>query len=823
MKKITLFLIIILTTVSFAQDGTLDYSFNPSSGATNGGINASGLQSDGKIIVGGDFTHLNNEEYNKLGRLNTDGILDNTFNIGSGFNNNVNAICIQSDGKILVGGNFTIYNGVTINRIVRLNIDGTIDSTFNCGSGANGNINAIKLQTDGKIIIVGEFTIFNGFSKNRIVRLNLDGSLDTTFNITTGANNRIFSCILQSDGKIIIGGSFTTFNSINCKRIARLNSDGTIDNLFNTNNAANSTVKSISLQSDNKIIIGGEFTDYNGVAANYIIRLNSDSTIDTTFNIGTGFSYFVNSIACQTDGKIVVGGSFFSYNNSDCNRFVRLNIDGTIDSSFTSIPNSGADATVNIISILSDGKIFLLGNFANCNGYSRNKIARLISNGSLDNSFYPFYENGLSTDGGIRSITIQTDSKIIVCGDYNTYNGLSKKNIVRLNNNGTIDNTFNVGLGTNGIIKKSVVLPNNKIIIVGDFTQYNGVTRNRIARLNADGTLDLTFNINGIGANGAVHTITTQTDGKIIIGGDFSSYNGTLTGRLTRLNIDGTIDTTFNPGIGPDGNLWTISIQTDGKIIIGGLFAAYNGYTTGCLARLNTNGSFDSTFNVGGSGTSYFVYTSSIQNDGKILVGGTFTSFNSSPHHGLVRLNSNGSVDSTFNFNLTSGFTNNVILQNDGKIIATGYINGIIRLNVDGTLDNTLITGTGFDNGTNALALQNDGKILVGGSFTYYNGVLKKHLIRLNSTNTLDVNNFENTNTNSIYVYPNPTKDFLKIKLPNNINVSRYEVFDLLGKKIDSNKLNNSDFINVNNYNDGIYFLNLITDNGILISKFIKN
>ena len=178
MRKHIQLLLIIFSLTSFAQDGTIDSSFNIPTGAINGVVNTIVTQNDGKMIVGGDFTFLNRLAFNKLGRLNTDGTNDLSFSIGSGFDNTVNFVQIQPDGKLIVVGNFTQYNGVTKNRIVRLNTNGTIDPTFNIGSGFNSVVYSTKIQSDGKIIVVGNFTQYNGITKNRVVRLNIYGTID---------------------------------------------------------------------------------------------------------------------------------------------------------------------------------------------------------------------------------------------------------------------------------------------------------------------------------------------------------------------------------------------------------------------------------------------------------------------------------------------------------------------------------------------------------------------------------------------------------------------------------------------------------------------
>lgn len=832
MKKHIQLLLIIFSLTSFAQDGTIDSSFNIPTGAINGVVNTIVTQNDGKMIVGGDFTFLNRLAFNKLGRLNTDGTNDLSFSIGSGFDNTVNFVQIQPDGKLIVVGNFTQYNGVTKNRIVRLNTNGTIDPTFNIGSGFNSVVYSTKIQSDGKIIVVGNFTQYNGITKNRIVRLNIDGTLDSTFNIGSGANNLVNTCDLQSDGKIIVAGSFTSYNGVTYRRIIRLNNDGSLDTTFNTSTSANSAIKTVCIQSDGKIIIGGEFSTYKGVTANRIIRLNSDSTIDTTFDSGTGFFNFVNTIICQTDGKILVGGYFTSYNDISKNRILRLNNDGSIDSSFNSnasITNSTSSipSFVQTISIQSNGKIIFGGNFdyVSSNIY-RNNIASINTNGSIDSSFFPFIENGLSSDYFIRAIGLQSDGKIIIGGFFASYNGISVNRIARLNTDGTLDTTFNIGTGANGGIKDLKVLSNDKIVIIGDFTTFNGVTKNRIAMLHSDGTLDTSFNAS---VSAFVYTVSEQTNGKILIGGAFTHVNDQPRGKLASLNLDGSLDTSFLYGSYlVNVNVGDILVRPDGKIY---LSIAQN------IIRLNSNGTLDTTFNSTGASGGYVAIKISRQSDGKIVLVGNFTSFNGAPSYGIVRLNTDGSNDSSFYFDsplssAQSRWLQKSVVQNDGKIIFVGGDSmgsvSVKRVNSDGSLDNTFSANDSllFDVSAENLVIQNDGKIIVCGGFTHYslnsgNSIEKRYILRLNNNSgTLSTTDFDNNI--ELNLYPNPVRDNLNLNLPIDVNVLSFEVFDLIGKKIDSNTLQ-TNFINVKHYVNGIYILHLKTDKGVLIKKFIKN
>jgi len=221
-----------------AQDGQNDPAFNSeNTGFTsdigvngpNNNIRASVIQSDAKIIIGGQFTSYMGTAINRIARLNENGTLDATFNVGTGLNGSIRTIALQADGKILAGGDFGTYNGTTKSALVRINTDGTLDNTFISGQGpnvgSNGGVHKIIPLSNGKIVITGDFATFSATARSRIAIINSDGSLDTSFDPGTGANGTITSAAVQSDGKVVIGGLFTSYNGTTRNRIARLNSN----------------------------------------------------------------------------------------------------------------------------------------------------------------------------------------------------------------------------------------------------------------------------------------------------------------------------------------------------------------------------------------------------------------------------------------------------------------------------------------------------------------------------------------------------------------------------------------------------------------------
>lgn len=769
--KSILAIFLLLTKISLAQPGTNDPNFNVIDNSYYGnGLGASNvlsysvIQADGKIIIGGANSQ-SSYSYNGLiqfglSRINTDGSLDETFNIGTGFNSWTNAFALQSDGKIVVIGDFTNCNGIARNRIVRLNSDGSVDTSFIVGTGfpLGSDVKTIAIQSDGKIIVAGNFNSYNGISRSRIVRLNTDGSIDLSYVIGTGftglSSSKVSSIKLQSDGKLIAVGSFSTYNGTSTARIARLNTNGSRDLTFNPGTGFNGDVWDVDIQPDGKIVAVGGFTSFNGQGRSRITRLNSNGSLDVSFVIGSGFNAGnETTVKIKDDGTIMVGGTHYSYNGTFCPFLIRLNSSGGAEPVFSSNLGNALSSQVAHINIQNDGKIIVLGSFNKYTDIKTGNMLRLNVDGTLDENF----NKGTGFNGFVSCIGVQTDGKILVGGDFSKYNGTVQKRITRMYPNGDIDTSFNIGNGFSNTVSSLSIQSDGKIVVAGEFDTYNGTPRTRIARLNVDGSIDLSFDP-GSGFDNYVATVCVQADGKILAGGGFSSFNGNTQGMIVRLNSDGSLDTTFNSY--SNNLIYSIKVQSDGKILVSGGMTFYNGTTVYKIFRLNTDGSIDPSFNPA-NGPNNIIFTSIVQNDGKILIGGNFTTFNGLSKNRIVRLNNNGTLDASFN--IGSGFDGDVktiSIQEDGKIIVGGnftsyngsIVSKIVRLNINGSLDNTFISGIGFDDEVFTTFTQPDEKILVGGSFFNYNGIPRNCLAQLlncyPSNSTISISTCDNYTLN---------------------------------------------------------------------------
>ncbi|MDO7875687.1 hypothetical protein Q5H93_13160 [Hymenobacter sp. ASUV-10] len=719
---------------------------------------------------------------------------------GVGFNGVVNAVVQQPDGKLLVGGNFTSYNGATDapNYVLRLLADGTLDPTFNytptsVTTGPNSQVWALALQADGKVLVGGDFLSYNGATDapNYLLRLNADGSLDQTFNYTagsttTGANTSVRVLALQPDGKLLVGGQFTSYNvAIDApNRLLRLHANGSLDQTFNYTAGSTTTgftdgVFSLALQPDGKVLVGGDFTTYNEAtdAPDNVLRLLPDGSLDQTFNYTagsatTGANGTVWALALQPDGKVLVGGSFTSYNGltGAPNNLLRLNASGSLDQTFNyTAGNISTGATLSsatnasvvyALALLPNGTVLAGGAFDtyNGNGAAPNSLLRLSATGSLDTSFNYTASNSTTglgpvvsnTSGAAYALVLQPNGQVLVAGSFTSYNAnaAAPDHLLRVNADGSLDTTPTTPTGAT-------------------FSWLPGGQPGPTLAVTAPGRYRPVATLDGCASYGPEVVVSAPplVQVRVSPAGPLQTCPGTPT-TLTAT----AVQPGFNAaGTGFNGGVYAVVVQPDGKVLVGGGFTSYNGAADApnYLLRLNADGSLDTSFNyTAGStttGADNAVWTLALQPDGKVLAGGFFTSYNGATDapDRLLRLNADGSLDQTFNYtagSTTPGYNNTVFalaLQPDGRVLVGGQFttyngvadapNYVLRLNANGSLDQTFnytagSLTTGPNNVVYALALQPDGRVLVGGSFATYNGVTgaPNNLLRLHANGSLD-------------------------------------------------------------------------------------
>jgi uncharacterized delta-60 repeat protein len=408
--------------------------------------------------------------------------------------------------------------------------------------------------------------------------------------------------------------------------------------------------------------------------------------------------------------------------------------------------------------------------------------------------------------------------------------------IVRLNADGSQDQSFTQPADWPAVITDAALVAGNKIVLVGNFTDYLGTSVSHIVRLNGDGTVDNSFSP-GTGADNTIDRILAQPDGKLLICGSFSNYNGSARSGIARLNADGSLDNTFDPGTGATGVAsWvtTMALQADGKVLIAGFFSSFNGNQANGFARINADGTFDAGFTIpninGGTASSRAINDIDVLPDGKILIGGHFETVAGQASASVARLNSDGTVDASFNpgtgaqLTFGTGVLAMHVLPN-GKILVGGKFNtfdgqnrkGIAGLNADGSLDASFDPGTGIVDFlpyglVNHFALQADGKVIIGGDFDEYNGTERFNIARLQGSGPVSSIQ-EETNENSLKVYPNPSQGILKVE--HHTENATLRLLDLQGRVLISTPVSKGSFeLDASKFPKGVYVIQVSSPTG---------
>ncbi len=397
----------------------------------------------------------------------------------------------------------------------------------------------------------------------------LPASLETTFNAAT--EGPVDAAAIQPDGKIVVGGSFISLNGQPRANLGRLNPDGSLDVSFNPGvSGRNGSVYTLAIQSDGKILVGGSFSTLGGQSRSSLGRLNPDGSVDPAFNPGldTSFSTSVNSLVLLADGKVFIGGRFGTIGGQPRQNLARINADGTLDATFV----RDIDGSVGCLALQSNGLLLVGGGFTllipDSDGdlIAYFNLVRLNLNASVDDTYYP------DPDGFVDCIAVQADGHILVSGGFSSFNagGQPRERIARLNGSGDLVPSF--APEVNGEIQSIALQTDGKILVAGNFTSLGGQPRGGIGRLNANGSIDTTFVTS---ADGPVGSVTIQGDGKVLVAGAFSALGGQPRDGLGRLhpttpatqslNHAGTTITWLRSGTSPEVGRTTFEHSADGN------------------------------------------------------------------------------------------------------------------------------------------------------------------------------------------------------------------------------------------------------------------
>ena len=359
---ITLLAVVLLACRAHSAVGDLDPAFDPNVGGSSAVVYCTAVQTDGKIIIGGDFSTVGGVVRNNLARVNPDGTLDTSFysDLPQGADSAVQCVAVMGDGTIIAAGRFMTVGGLPRLHLARFNSDGSADGTFSCD--VPGTIYSLVVQPDEKIVLAGAFASAGGVVRKNLARLNTDGTVDPNF----VPDSRIFSssiycAALQSDGKIVIGGSLRVQSLPSRFGIARLNANGTIDSSFTASTDLSGVVNCVVVGAWGGIVMAGSFSSVNNTSSSSLAVLQTNGALEP---FSTSFSPFspVTATVLSADGYLILGGSsVVSFLQRGISVYMGGNVEG--------------------LSMQGDGKVIGAGHFASVAGISRNNIARLLNPG----------------------------------------------------------------------------------------------------------------------------------------------------------------------------------------------------------------------------------------------------------------------------------------------------------------------------------------------------------------------------------------------------------------------------------------------------------
>ncbi len=482
---------------------------------------------------------------------------------------------------------------------------------------ADGTVTVVLPQADGKILVGGSFSTLGGQLRNNIGRLNADGSVDASFDpgLIRGSAHVVLP---QADGKILIGGYF----------------------------------ESLGGEPPEPTVIPVSFADPGGNGTFTLADDPTTAALTATPATGGTLGWF------NSGGLLCFGNaSGNTSSNPSADGLFNINAAGNFSTAMTFPPGAVIDATTGttgwgIVTSQTIGEGLTDGTY---------NLGFRTAAGNFGWMNVTLDEAGTANTTGDDTFTINEAFIESVPGVGIEVDPAPEIGIGRVNADGSLDAGFLSS--ANSIVRTLVVQPDGKILVGGSFSTLGGQPRSRIGRLNPDGSLDVGFDP---GADGTVHSLALQPDGKILVGGTFSTLGGQPRSGIGRLNWDGTLDVGFDPGA--DGSVSALLLQTDTRILVGGLFSGLGGQARSNIGRLNIDGTLDLTFDPGADST---VRSLALQPDGKIFVGGNFATLGGQSRANLGRLLPGGELDLSYDLGADSG-VNSLVADGEGKILVGG-------------------------------------------------------------------------------------------------------------------------------------------------------
>ncbi|MFN0067972.1 MAG: hypothetical protein ACKVYV_10085 [Limisphaerales bacterium] len=704
---------------------------------------------DGRLLVGGSFTQDATIRRRGIARLTAEGAADPSFDSSLTSDLLVYSLRRLDDGRIAFGG-------LRVGRVLADGQPDPTFGGPSLGGGTGwvgqySQVQEITLLPDGKMLCVGSFRNANNQPLNGLVRLLENGAQDRSFVVPNGADTVVRSALVQADGRLVVGGEFTLIGNVPRSRLARLLPDGAVDTVFRCDAELSAvgdiyfaSVRGLRPVGGGRLLAAGIFSAADGQPRAGLFQFESGATNSRpprVMNDGATVTAPVSddvTLSAKLDGNPPPSMQW---------RHMGQDLPGATND-FLVVSNLNA-------SLAGDYHLVLQNPLGGATGLvARVQSVPMPSGpGHVEAGFQPGSGPGprstLAAVSYVTTLAVPPGGGVLVGGVFSNFNGHPVVGLTRFRPDGTVDPGFTPGSGpargaSQAFLSVVLALPDGGCLLAGNHTTFNGVARSALTRLRASGAVDESFELGGFSQVSSVSAVVRQADGRLLLAGQFTATNGLWINGLARVQADGALDATFQPlrgnaGLTPAPTVVEIAALSDGRVLIGGLFTNVQGQARGNVALLAADGALDPGF-APTNLLSGRVRALAAAAGGRVVIGGEFAATAGVPRSFLARLGADGSFDAGFDASAAvrdtvyelHAFPDGRLLVAMGAPFSSGNpLAGVVRLLPDGSRDPAFVGPGAADNMVYSLAYDPAGGLWMGGGFLQVNGVARSGLARL--------------------------------------------------------------------------------------------